>query len=58
MIAAIIRAFRAFFLTVEHFGHQMDATWAYERGDWDEYVDCQKRAQRCESELLKLRLQA
>lgn len=57
MILAIRRAFRMFFLVAEHFQHQMDATWALQRGDYADYADCLRRVSRCESEILRLRMQ-
>lgn len=47
---------RRFFLFFEHFCHQMDATWAKEREDWDMYVDSQRRADECERQILRMRM--
>lgn len=53
----IYTLFRLFFLQVQHYGHQMDATFAYERGDFSEYADCQRRANQVESEIIAIRME-
>lgn len=54
---AIANLFRLFFLTVQHYGHQMDATFAYNLGDYAEYADCLRRANQIESEILAIRME-
>lgn len=47
---------RLFFLHVQHYGHQMDATFAYDRGDFADYADSLRRANQIESEILAIRM--